>query len=126
KEHLEDMEKIAEDVLKKNGCDDKVRCEIKKVSFDKRDYGSFSVPAGEYTALQVVIGSGGGHNWWCVMYPPLCVPCAGVDMTDEEILEKYGGELSEEEILLMTESGDFEARFYLAELAQRLAGEIFG
>lgn len=120
--HLGDIEEIAENTLREKGCGDDVHCELEMIPFDERVYGRFTVPAGEYTALRVVIGSGEGHNWWCVMYPPLCVPCAGVDMTDEEILEKYGCELSDEEILLITESGDFEARLYLAEVWERFFG----
>ena len=42
--------------------------------FPDRHYGGVFVPAGEYRALRVVIGAGEGHNWWCVLYPSLCVP----------------------------------------------------
>ena len=41
-------------------------------SFPARDYGTFALPAGEYLSLRVVIGEGAGHNWWCVVFPPLC------------------------------------------------------
>lgn len=40
--------------------------------FDQRVYDGFTMPAGRYTALRITLGSGQGHNWWCVMYPPLC------------------------------------------------------
>lgn len=56
------------------------------------------------------------------MYPPLCVPCAGVDMTDEEIIEKYGGELTDEDIILLTEEG-YKPRLYIAELISKLIEE---
>ena len=84
-------------------------------SEEAEEYGEYTVPAGRYTALRITIGEGKGHNWWCVMYPPLCVPCAGVDMTDEEIMEKYGGELTDEDIELLTEEG-YKPRLYIAEL----------
>ena len=77
--------------------------------------GDMIFPAGEYEALKVNLGKSAGKNWWCVMYPPLCVPCAGVDMTDEEIMEKYGGELTDEDIELLTEEG-YKPRLYIAEL----------
>ncbi len=112
---------IAENALAENGCTDKVSCEILQMPFDTRVYDGFTVPAGDYTALRIKIGSGSGKNWWCVMYPPLCVPCAGID--SEEIMEKYGGELSEEDIRLLTESGDYEARLYIAELLKELFSE---
>ncbi|MBP1545912.1 MAG: stage II sporulation protein R [Oscillospiraceae bacterium] len=117
---LDRIKEIADDTLAANGSPDTVTCELTEMPFDRREYNSFAVPAGTYTALRITIGSGEGHNWWCVMYPPLCVPCAGADMTDEEIIEKYGRELSEEELLLMSEEADYEARLYIAELIEKL------
>ncbi len=46
--------------------------EVKKESFPTRAYGEYLLPAGEYTALVLRLGSGSGDNWWCVVYPPLC------------------------------------------------------
>ena len=55
------------------GCVKPVRVEIGVFDFPDRIYGSLFLPAGEYRALRVVIGAGEGHNWWCVLYPSLCV-----------------------------------------------------
>lgn len=120
---MDKIKQIADDTLAANGSRDTVTCELAEIPFDTRVYDNFTVLAGNYTALRVKIGSGEGKNWWCVMYPPLCVPCAGVQMTDEEIMEKYGGELSEEDIMLLTETEDYEARLYIAELIERLFAE---
>ena len=49
-------------------------CETGVYPFPDRVYGDTLVPAGDYRALRVVIGVGQGHNWWCVLYPSLCVP----------------------------------------------------
>ena len=43
-------------------------------NYPTRQYGGFSLPAGSYTSLRVVLGEGKGHNWWCVVFPPLCPP----------------------------------------------------
>ena len=51
-----------------------VRAETGVFDFPERRYGTMVVPAGEYRALRVVIGAGEGHNWWCVLYPTLCLP----------------------------------------------------
>ena len=112
---LDKIKAIADSTLAENGCDDRTVCEITSMDIDRREYGEYTVPAGRYTALRITIGEGKGHNWWCVMYPPLCVPCAGVDMPDEEIMEKYGGELTDEDIELLTEEG-YKPRLYIAEL----------
>lgn len=119
---LDRIKTIADNTLEENGCCDKTVCEMTSMDIDRREYGDYTVPAGRYTALRITIGEGKGHNWWCVMYPPLCVPCAGVDMTDEEIMEKYGGELTDEDIELLTEEG-YKPKLYIAELIGRLLEE---
>lgn len=55
------------------GCADPVRAETGVFRFPDRVYGKLRLPAGEYRALRIVIGEGGGHNWFCVLYPSLCV-----------------------------------------------------
>ncbi len=45
---------------------------LSRENYPARDYGSFALPAGDYMSLRVVIGEGTGHNWWCVVFPPLC------------------------------------------------------
>lgn len=119
---LDRIKAIADNTLEENGCGDRTVCEMTSMDIDRREYGDYTVPAGRYTALRITIGEGKGHNWWCVMYPPLCVPCAGVDMTDEEIMEKYGGELTDEDIELLTEEG-YKPKLYIAELIGRLLEE---
>ncbi len=75
-ESLDEIEEKAEDILRKNGCNLPVSAELADVVFDERVYGDITMPAGEYRALRVKIGSAQGKNWWCVMYPPLCLPAA--------------------------------------------------
>ena len=55
------------------GCTDAVSAEIGVFSFPDRVYGKIHLPAGEYRALRITIGEGAGHNWFCVLYPSLCV-----------------------------------------------------
>lgn len=74
--HFADMEQAAKAVLLANGCEDDVRITLEKTYFETRTYGEYTVPAGCYTALCVRIGEAKGHNWWCVMFPPLCLPAA--------------------------------------------------
>ena len=56
------------------GWEGSVRAEAGVFGFPDRRYGALLVPAGEYRALRVVIGDGAGRNWWCVLYPSLCLP----------------------------------------------------
>lgn len=80
KEHFEASKdillKTAKDTLKDNGFDYNVKITLQEEYFETRAYGNLIFPAGQYTALKVVLGEGEGKNWWCVMFPPLCVPAA--------------------------------------------------
>ena len=53
-----------------------VRVTLGSEYYPTREYESFSLPAGQYSSLRVIIGQGQGHNWWCVVFPPLCVSAA--------------------------------------------------
>lgn len=76
---------IAEETLHEQGCTLPVTAELTDMTFDERVYGNITMPAGEYRALRIGIGSAEGHNWWCVMYPPLCIPAAeDVSVRDEK------------------------------------------
>ena len=87
KEHFEKSKEIlletAKDTLIENGLDYNVKITLQKEYFETRDYGNLTFPAGQYTALKVVLGEGEGKNWWCVMFPPLCVPAADGLETNE-------------------------------------------
>jgi len=73
-EHVDALEAAAALRARELGYDGPVAAETGVFDFPDRHYGAVFVPAGEYRALRVVIGAGEGHNWWCVLYPSLCVP----------------------------------------------------
>ncbi len=80
-------------------------------NYPTRRYDDFALPAGTYESLRVTLGEGEGHNWWCVVFPPLCLEAAQVSAG-----EAVGG-LTEDDLQLITESdGGFELRFRLLEL----------
>lgn len=82
-ERLDDITKLAQKVLRENGCDLPVTAEITDAYFEERVYENITMPAGEYRTLRLKIGSAQGKNWWCVMYPPLCIPAACDENEDE-------------------------------------------
>ena len=71
--HLADFEAACTARARELGYAGEIRAETGTFDFPDRVYGSVKVPAGEYRALRVTIGAGEGHNWWCVLYPSLCV-----------------------------------------------------
>ena len=76
--------------------------------YPTRDYGSFALPAGTYPSLRVILGSGAGHNWWCVVFPPLCT----ADSVERQAVET----LSENDVRLITADGaDVVIKFRVLE-----------
>ena len=73
---LPELEKSAKAFVNQAGFDYDVKISLSNEYFTTRTYETVTLPAGKYLALRVVIGSGEGHNWWCVMFPPMCVPAA--------------------------------------------------
>lgn len=90
------------------GFDYKVTGEIKNMYFDTRDYDNFSLPAGNYDAFRITIGSGKGHNWWCVMFPPMCFSVA-----EENNLSNV---LSEEQTEIIDNKDKYEYKFKIVEV----------
>ena len=82
--------KIAEQIIKENGYSYKVISDLSRENFPIKSYGPITLPQGNYQAYRIVIGSGKGHNWWCVMFPPLCF----VDITKGQVaINKTQGEM---------------------------------
>ena len=108
----------ANEILKENGAAYRAEVVLCREYYPVREYGSLSFPAGEYTSVKVVLGSGTGHNWWCVMFPPLCVPAAdgGVDGKDE-LLDEYFDVNTKR---IISSEGKYKVKFKLAEWYERL------
>lgn len=91
----------------------RLRVEITKTRFPTRSYESFTLPAGVYDAVRVVIGSGEGKNWWCVMFPPLCLPAAKKDVRPEDVFDSS-------ELRLVQSDPKIEIRFWIVEKLEKL------
>ena len=74
---LDDLEDAARACLVAHGCDAEVTAQTGLFAFPDCEYAGLTVPAGDYRALRVTIGAGQGHNWWCVLYPTLCMTGEG-------------------------------------------------
>lgn len=110
---LPELEKSAKAFVNQAGFDYDVKISLSNEYFTTRTYETITLPAGKYLALRVVIGSGEGHNWWCVMFPPMCVPAA--DKKDE--IENV---FSEKEIKLVESKPKYEPRFKVVEIYEQL------
>lgn len=76
--------------------------------YPTREYEGFTLPAGQYQSLRVILGEGKGHNWWCVVFPPLCVSAAEQNKALDAMSEPERG--------LITEADGYELRFRIVEL----------
>ncbi|EES92398.1 MULTISPECIES: stage II sporulation protein R [Clostridium] len=81
KENSEVINAIAKKTIQKNGYTYTVKTELSHENFPVKTYGDITLPQGYYEAYRVIIGNGKGHNWWCVMFPPLCF----TDITKGEV-----------------------------------------
>jgi stage II sporulation protein R len=86
--HLTQLREAAEDEVKKQGSRYPVQVELTHMYFTTRQYDEVTLPAGNYDALRVVIGSGKGHNWWCVIFPPMCLPAAEKEEELRDVLNR--------------------------------------
>ncbi len=106
-ENLSMIADTAKKTVAKYGCSYPVKAEIKRMYFNTRYYGRVTMPSGFYDALRITIGEGKGHNWWCVMYPSLCV---GASADYNELKDRT----SDDEYRVMTEDG-YEFKFKVIE-----------
>ena len=116
---LPELEALGEKVLRAQGCMDDVTASLTEWWFPTKDYGAFSFPAGEYTALRLVIGDGAGENWWCVAFPPLCVGAAAETIEDAVAVGHF---TQEQGNLLTAQEGGYILKFKSIELLGSIKG----
>ncbi len=104
-------------ILKDNGFEYESDVYLVREYFNTRSYDEFTLPAGEYLALKVILGNGIGHNWWCVMFPPLCLPAA-TENTELDIVFNHNC------TQIVKSSPDYEIRFKIIEIIERLRCKI--
>jgi len=121
---LDKITDIAERVLRENGCAHKVTAELADVDFGDRTYGDITMPAGRYRALRIKIGSAEGHNWWCVMYPPLCLPaaCEAEDGAGEDESAAEAN-FDEKELDILHKPRKYKVRFAIWDKIKSIIGD---
>lgn len=119
KTHLADLEETANQVLQSIGSTDVATVSFELEQFPKRVYDTFSLPSGIYEALRVTIGSGKGQNWWCVVFPQLCVPATSEGFEAAAVASGFSDDL------VQTLSGEYELRFYLLDCLGQLENFFF-
>ena len=125
REYLQDslpkIRLLVEKTLKDLGYPEDCRVSLCKERFDIRHYDTFSLPAGVYDSLRIVIGDGLGKNWWCVSFPTLCVPQTVSGFTDAAV----GAGFSEPLVQTLAGNEAYEIRFYCLDLLGRVENIFF-
>ena len=113
-QHLDDIAQTAAQEISAQGHDDRVEVRLEQTWFPTRQYQGISLPAGNYLALRVLIGAAEGHNWWCVVFPNLCLPAVSERALEASTLTP--GQIS----LLQEEETSYVFRFKTLEFWQSL------
>lgn len=90
--------------------------------YETREYEDFVMPRGSYTSLRVILGKGEGHNWWCVMFPPLCLDMAIEEEESDDAILSY----TDSEIRLIRDNDTYRIKFKILELFSDLCREKTG
>lgn len=109
------IEQTADSALAEAGYSYTSRAYLCNMHFDTLTYGGATLPSGNYTALRVELGSAGGKNWWCVMYPPLCVMASSEEQ--EPLLTQA---FTEDQVEIIMGGEKYAVKFKLVELWEQL------
>lgn len=105
------IKNVADNELEKYGVEYGANVEIKKEYFNTRSYNDVTLPAGCYNSVVITLGNGVGKNWWCVMYPAICLP----QVSDSE-LDKV---LDDDEMSVISNS-KYDVRFKIVEVYEKV------
>ena len=115
---LDEIERVAKEVVISEGYDYSVEVTLTLEEYPTRNYESMSFPSGEYVSLRVLIGEAEGQNWWCVLFPPLCLSAASEKSENEEAFIAVGLNSDQYKIITETEDTKYYLRFKILEAIQ--------
>ncbi|MDD6620974.1 MAG: stage II sporulation protein R [Eubacteriales bacterium] len=113
KESLEELYRLSKEYLESQGSNYDVKTEVVKEFFETRVYDDFTLPAGIYSSLKITIGEGKGHNWWCIIFPSVCLSACSESMSDY---------LSEDEMELV--NSGYTAKFKVVEVYEKIKSKL--
>lgn len=110
-QNADELRLTAENTIRQNGYTYPVEIKLGEESYPTKNYESCAFPAGEYTSLQIKIGDAAGENWWCVLYPPLCLSAA----TDQDTFAEVGITDGQYQIITESKNSKYKIRFKILE-----------
>lgn len=121
-ENLDHIRTLAEKTIREEGYEHTAAVTLCREYYPTREYEGMRLPAGEYLSLRVLIGSGEGQNWWCMVYPPLCTSASEA----KEELSEAGFTPNQVRLLTDDESPEYVVRFKVAETISSLWKKVKG
>ena len=112
---LDRIENIAKCAVEEAGYSYSVKVELGEEEYPTKNYESCCFPAGEYLSLQIKIGEAEGQNWWCVLFPPMCVGAA----SDSDAFAEVGLTGEQYNIITQTDAPKYKVRFKLLETFEK-------
>ena len=110
-ENLPELERVANETLKAAGDSCRALVTLAREKFPTREYDTFTLPAGIYESLRVTIGSGEGKNWWCVVFPSLCVSATSDAFEDTAVSAGFSDRLAG----TLTKKPEYRVRFFVLD-----------
>lgn len=114
---IDEIKTAAEECVSENNADCDVYVTLSHEKYPRREYGSSCLPAGVYRSLRVTLGDGAGKNWWCVLFPTVCIRFAG-EKADED--EYIAAGFTPEEYRIITGEGKWKVKFRILEILSGL------
>ncbi len=120
-QNIPKIQKLVDHTLNELGFQEGASISLCREQFDIRHYDTFSLPAGVYDSLRIVIGDGRGKNWWCVSFPTLCIPATTVGFTDTAVSAGF----SEPLVQALTGNEEYEIHFFFLNQLGKLENILF-
>ncbi len=114
--HLPQIEAAANQALAALGVTDQAVVSFMEEAFPTRVYDTFSLPSGVYESLRITIGEGAGHNWWCVVFPRMCLPATTGGVEDVAAGAGFSDSLTD----TLTRHQGYEVRFFFLDVLGRI------
>lgn len=116
-ENLQSIADVAYAEVLNNGFDYSVKAEITNMYFSTRYYDNYTLPSGMYDALRITIGEGKGHNWWCVMYPSICI-------SSESEKDSKAREVFDQKQYDIVKNEQYQYKFKIVELFEQICSSF--
>lgn len=121
--HLNELSVISNQIITSKNLNYPINISLGNYKFPTRDYSEFVLPEGNYDALKIDIGNASGQNWWCVMFPSICIPCSDEIFSKENTTNLLQESLDSEEYSIITKnssSTEIKVKFKLIEIFENL------